>query len=77
MEKFLASGAGGSDEKTTEQRIQDEIAGNDVLVSYHKFVTTLNQLSFVIQGTTDVFMEEKVKLIFPNNTLIVQTRLNL
>lgn len=33
MDKLAFGGGTGSDEKTTEQRIQDEIAGDDVLVS--------------------------------------------
>jgi hypothetical protein len=30
----LAFGGASADEKTTEQRIQDEIAGDDALVTY-------------------------------------------
>lgn len=36
MELSKIGGAG--DEKTTEQRIQDEIAGDDILVSIYKFI---------------------------------------
>ena len=43
MDKLaFGGGTGGDDQKTTEQRIQDEIAGDDVLVSnichYHQTI---------------------------------------
>jgi hypothetical protein len=59
MERLLAFGGstGGDDQKTTEQKIQDEIAGDDVL------------LKFVIQGQGSStgeppFMEEVVSESF-------------
>ena len=53
MDKLAFGGA--SDEKTTEQRIQDEIAGDDV------------QLIFIIQGQPEPFMKGVVGKSINNN----------
>jgi hypothetical protein len=34
MDKLAFGGGAGADQKTTEQRIQDEIAGDDALVYF-------------------------------------------
>ena len=60
----LASIGGNADDKTTEQRIQDEIAGDDSL------------LTFIIQGQSEPFMKAVVSH-FDFQTDLVQIRTKL